>query len=412
MAKTPKTLQVSFGGFSCSLEGFEDPVEAMRAVTEYLRELSTRDPSFASRIGLAAEGAVALPGSMPPPPPPETVAPAPPALAPLPRALAPAGPDPDPEVGSAPVVVAVEVLAIEAPLPLDGPFLPEDEEVPVPEDEEVLVPEDEDRWLSEVAQPLPGDEGVRPHEQEEPPTPEEAERGGPEEMAPAPAAEAAAHPGLQKLLAATPEGEEELSRIMSRAEDRLADPEAVRRRDAIAQLKAAVAATEAERALGEPDPGPQARQDAFRHDLSEAVRSQPPGARSEQAPLRLVAALRVDAPPAAEVEDRVEEAKEEDPLPVRRPDSFRVFASEMSASTLPDLLEAAAAWLCFVDDRESVSRAQILALASEALEARPEREEGLRAFGTLLREERIVAVAGGRYRVSEGSRFHPGRLAG
>jgi pilus assembly protein FimV len=84
----------------------------------------------------------------------------------------------------------------------------------------------------------------------------------------------------------------------------------------------------------------------------------------------------------------------------------------MSAASLTDLLEAAAAWLCFVDERESVSRAQLLALASEALDAPPEREEGLRASGTLLREGRIAAVAGGRYRVSEGSRFHPARLAG
>jgi hypothetical protein len=110
--------------------------------------------------------------------------------------------------------------------------------------------------------------------------------------------------------------------------------------------------------------------------------------------------------------EEVPPAEDEAPALPRRLDSFAAFASEMGASSLPDLLEAAAAWLCFVDEAESVSRAQLVALAAEALPEAPDREEALGAFGTLLRQGRIAPVASGRYRVSAGSRFDPGRLAG
>ena len=410
MAKTPKTLQVSFGGFSCTLEGFDDPVEAMRAVTEYLRELSTRDPAFAERIGLAA----------PPPIAPSVALDPAPAITPQP--LVPPRP-PAPSVtlapGAAPAFAAAPPLTA-APQPLAPPGLPAGEPTPAdPPVPSVLEP------APVIAPPLPEAQRESIPDPAIPPAPDapdlemaapvatkDAEdEAGDDEVA---AVEPDAHPGLQRLLSATPEGEEEeFSRILSRADDQLADPEAARRRGVIAQLKAAVAATEAERAMGDGDANPQTRQGAFRHDLSEAVRTQAPvAARPDQAPLRLVASQRVDAPSDLDASLDDEEEDEEDTLPVRRPGSFRVFATELSAISLPDLLEAAAAWLCFVDERESVSRAQLLSLATEALDETPEREEGLRAFGTLLREGRIAAVAGGRYRVSESSRFHPARLAG
>ncbi|HVG47443.1 MAG TPA: hypothetical protein VM899_04820 [Rubellimicrobium sp.] len=405
MAKTPKTLQVSFGSFSCTLEGFDDPIHAMKAVTEYLRDLSARDPAFASRIGLRGAASEPVPAPHPPearaegvprPPEPWTEPPAPlpvPAPAPVPRREAP------PPVSEA--------------LP-EAPVAPARPPRTEPSPDEASSPSAPASPLSD--RPLSDPPPVEPPSPEPPPFLEEEPASPPEPEA-AEEAEPAAHPGLQKLLAAAPEGhEEELSRFLSRADDQLADPEAIRRRDVIAQLKAAVAATEAERALGDAEMGPEARQDAFRLDLSEAVRLHPPvsGVRPDPEPLRLVPSQRVDSPPEdPEALPLPPDDEEEDEVPpVRSRASFAVFASEMGATSLADLLEAAAAWLCFVDEIESVSRAQLLALAAEASGQVPDREEGLRTFGTLLRQGRIAPVAGGRYRISQGSRFDPSRLAG
>ena len=407
MAKTPKTLQVSFGGFNCTLEGFEDPVGAMRDVTEYLRDLSVRDPGFADRIGLA----VGQPPSAPPAPVRVELATV---AAPLPPGPFPPG---VPQTPPAPHVPEAAPTVAAVPLP---PAVPQTRPAPPETAPEAMPTHPEplrDSAPDPEIPPMPP-EATEPEAMEvhlDKPEAMAAHEGKETEVEDESPVDPAAHPGLHRLLSATPESgeEEELSRILSRADDQLADPEAARRRGVLAQLKAAVVATQAERALGESDAGPQARQGAFRHDLTEVVRTQAPAPpRPEQAPLRLVASQRVDTPsePPTVLDDEEEDAQ--DSLPVRRPGSFRVFASELSALSLPDLLEAAAAWLCFVDERESVSRGQLLALASEALEAAPEREEGLRAFGTLLREGRVAAVAGGRYRVSDSSRFHPARLAG
>lgn len=46
MAQKDKVLKVSFGAFSCTLEGFDDPVETLKEVTEYFRALSASDPGF------------------------------------------------------------------------------------------------------------------------------------------------------------------------------------------------------------------------------------------------------------------------------------------------------------------------------------------------------------------------------
>ena len=91
---------------------------------------------------------------------------------------------------------------------------------------------------------------------------------------------------------------------------------------------------------------------------------------------------------------------------------FASFAARMGATTLPDLIEAAAAWRSFVWSRTDVSRPELLQLASEALPGEPSREEGLGAFGTLLNDGRLARVGSGRFRVSEESRFNPGKLAG
>ncbi len=46
MSDNKKVLTVSFGTFSCTLEGFEDSFEAMKEVTGFFQELVKEDPAF------------------------------------------------------------------------------------------------------------------------------------------------------------------------------------------------------------------------------------------------------------------------------------------------------------------------------------------------------------------------------
>ena len=233
------------------------------------------------------------------------------------------------------------------------------------------------------------------------------------------------------FLDAEPDADEAaMSRILSETDAKMNEPEGNRRRAAIAQLKAAVVATEAARELGDEQDDEGEVENAFRDDLSQVVRPRRapatptrPERRTERprpAPLKLVASQRVDLP-----EETSETPEKVMPVRPRRVaastatvapqsasvGSFAEFANQMGASNLSELLEAAAAFTSFVEGMDDFSRPQIMNKVRDVSDEDFSREDGLRSFGKLLREGRINKVRNGRFQISDDTRYSPERRA-
>jgi len=190
------------------------------------------------------------------------------------------------------------------------------------------------------------------------------------------------------------------------------EPEGNRRRSAIAHLRAAVAATKADRLLGF-GKKTEVEEEPYREDLADAVRPRRPKvteARSARpapvrpAPLKLVAEQRIDVDAAPESVEPVRPrrvlrtAEAVDPTNATHGDDtgFAEFAESQGAHTLAELLEAAAAYMSFVEGRDQFSRPQLMTKLHQAEGAASSREERLRSFGSFsarARSRRRVEAA-------------------
>jgi hypothetical protein len=235
-------------------------------------------------------------------------------------------------------------------------------------------------------------------------------------------------PGARSAL--DPAGDEAVSRLMHEADTQMDGPDTRRRRSAIAHLKAAVAATLAERRMtGSPaDHDGDDRLGVYRNDLAAVVRPPAiadvglvaPVATGRPAPLVLVSAQRVDRPadaPPLAAQPCQASAPEAAPTaadtlhPVALDHAamadtnladkggFPDFAGELGADTLPDLLEAAAAYITLVEGRDSFTRPELMRHITTA-DSAIGREEGLRNFGTLLRTGIIEKTQAGQFALS------------
>ncbi len=84
----------------------------------------------------------------------------------------------------------------------------------------------------------------------------------------------------------------------------------------------------------------------------------------------------------------------------------------MGADTLPQLLEAAASYMSFVEGREQFSRPQLMTKVRQSgAQEDFSREDGLRSFGQLLRTGKISKIKGGRFTVSDDIGFQPDKRA-
>lgn len=215
-------------------------------------------------------------------------------------------------------------------------------------------------------------------------------------------------------------GEQDMKRLIAKTKTEMAEPQAANRRNAIAHLRAAVAATNAEVAAGEP-----AREDtitdAFRDDLASAVRPKRPEKPATSAarrpeggqsapPLKLVAEQRIDNPKDAKPvrPRRVSRANLDEPLPESMAnEGFADFAASVGAQSLGEILEAAAAYMTFVEEREDFSRPQLMTKLRDVQGEAFSREDGLRSFGTLLRNGKLRKVGSGRFSASQEISFQP-----
>ncbi|WP_166416537.1 hypothetical protein [Cochlodiniinecator piscidefendens] len=245
----------------------------------------------------------------------------------------------------------------------------------------------------------------------------------------------------RRVLTETPAADEEsVDRLLRETNTQLEQPESSRRRSAISHLRAAVAATVADRKLKQDDEAQDDdNSDSYREDLASVMRPKQgdtPAPSRRVAPLMLVSEQRVDqietpavqqpaaaASPAAVRPRRVQRSsavlkeviETEETVAAPADDnifaesvSFADFAERLGATELPDLLEAAAAYTSYVQGLPNFSRPQVMRQVA-AFQGRENfnREDGLRSFGHLLREGKIVKIKRGQFEISETTQFKP-----
>ncbi|MEY8831474.1 hypothetical protein AB9K34_24180 [Sedimentitalea sp. XS_ASV28] len=213
---------------------------------------------------------------------------------------------------------------------------------------------------------------------------------------------------------------DELTRLMATAEARMGEPESSNSRETYSHLRAAAAVSK------ERDVTSAAASDetdnAYRDDLASVVEPPRPAAAKrpdrprdavKDAPLKLVAGLRVDGDDSVANRGPVRprrvypSASARDTDPTVPQTSFAEYVGEQGATDISDLLEAAAAYLVFVEGRKQFSRPQLMSKLRQIDDAGYDREESLRAFGNLLRDGKIEEAGAGRFTASQEIGFRP-----
>ncbi len=240
-----------------------------------------------------------------------------------------------------------------------------------------------------------------------------------------------------------------LDRLLETTNSKLAKPAHARRSNALERLKAAVAATEAERRLrGVANPArPKVKDlsseaDNFRHELRSvrvshedalkitrpvAKRGKSSRRRSSIATLILGSDQQVAEAEGTDTSANLKKKPARDALntetgkttlevvrPTRETGGFAHFAAKSGAGTLLELLEASAAYLAIVENQPRFSQERLIANLEEYLkENRVSAEATNRSLNRLLRDGKILRVKTDRFTISKSARHgYQEKLAG
>ena len=248
-------------------------------------------------------------------------------------------------------------------------------------------------------------------------------------------------PHRERLKPIADDNSDDVRRILQETDHRFQDGEGQRRRRIISQMRAAVAATKADRFFRDKRSSEETdaeEQSVYREDLSHVVRPRRPedGANegsSERpvlqeprlAPLMLVSEQRVDNDgalvdglqirPRRILDEDEDGASQGESAQTEAPaGSFADFATKVGAKELADLLEAAAAYSAYIEGEPHFSRPAIMKRVAKfdpTLDI--SREVGLRTFGKLLRQGRIQKLQRGQFAIGAETQFSPTqRIAG
>lgn len=415
MAEVGKTLTVSYGAFSCALDGFDDPLQIMAAILDYLRYLEAiaSDPGVAPGApdidiltGIATRGmdrqvevqrqdggivlrAVPAQGTG------AGIADMQGHVAQRVGSAVPGRTADRQPSGGTDHATAARVLSARRADP--SRLMTGDAGDHRARKGDVANPPD--RIPRDAAHAPPSPEVERALQRELASL--AADRAA---LAARDAARDAARPGTANADRRPPaESPDDLARIFEETDGHLETPASSRRRNAIQYLRAAVAATRAETGMPalphrdrEGIPGrsgshaaARLRQARIAPHRAQAV--SPVDLATE--PLRFVSDQRDDALRGAE------HAQSDTP-----PEDFKAYAARIAATGLPDLFEAAAAYLVDIEGHLRFSRPMVMEKLDQ-IGVADVREDMLRACDRLLHEGNLRKCRDGRYATTDRTRF-------
>ena len=192
------------------------------------------------------------------------------------------------------------------------------------------------------------------------------------------------------------EEQQDVSRLLQQTDQKMAQPGQSRRRNALAHLRAAVAANRGAHPIGA------LKTDTLKMSKSSALASQAflPQESLERKnnddsmlkPLRLVENQRVDTLNAF-AEETAEDST------VQTPMDFATYAHKVKATTLEAQIEAAASYLSLVLKRDSFARRLVFAQVRKVYEKPFHRRISIAIFNSLIKRGKINSLENGRYEI-------------